>query len=111
MLIDDSEVRRAKAVLRNAGYYCIPREKVLTVGANHHVSHRNMAAYGSDPGYIQSVYKQMHMACLMEMMKATVGDVRPENDEHGTNYRLTIDILPRGLVTDPVMDMIREPQR
>lgn len=109
-MIDDGEVRRAKAVLRNAGYYCVPRERVITIGGCLSVSHMSMLKYGSDPRYVESTIKNLHQSALAELMRVNAANITSDNDDLGTNYRLKLDVLPAGLVTDPILELWRERQ-
>lgn len=113
-MLDDAEVKRAKAVLLNAGYYCVPREKVLGIGANQFVDHVAMARYGDERGWIESVLKTMHVNMGVEMMKAKVCSLTMDDDPSfaggGVNYRLRANITPYNFVTDPLLDFMREQQ-
>lgn len=112
-MIDDQEIVRAKAVLRNAGYYCIPREKVLRVQAEKTIDHLTMARYGDERGYIESVIKDMHVSLGIEMMKARVCSLHVTQDNstiNGCTYRLKAAMLPDDLPTDPLLDFMREKQ-
>lgn len=117
-MIDDQEVVRAKAVLKNAGYYCIPREKVMKIQAERFVDHLAMMQYGDDPKFIEHLHVDMHRMIGIEMMKHAVcectsisQDEKNYSGRSGEVYRIKADILPFGLVTDPVLDFLREKQR
>ena len=114
-MIDDGEIVRAKAVLRNAGYYVVPREKVLGIGANQFVDHIALARYGDERGYIESLVKEMHVRMGVEMMRAKVCSLTMDDDDPtfrggGVNYRLRANMIPHEFVTDPMLDFMRERQ-
>lgn len=117
-MIDDAEVVRAKAVLRNAGYYCIPREKVLTVQAEHFIDHLSMCQHGDDPRFIEHLHGQMHRSVGMDMMKARVCRITSRNEDAtkaypgrmGTTYTLRAEMLPYDLISDPMLEFLREKQ-
>ena len=113
-MLDDQEIIRAKAVLRNAGYYCVPREKVLGIGANQFIDHTALARYGDEHGYIEKVIKDMHIRMGAEMFKAKVCSLTMDDDPTfvggGINYRLRANIIPHEFITDPLLDFMREKQ-
>lgn len=118
-MIDDNEVKRAKAVLKNAGYYCIPREKVLSVQAERFIDHLALLQYGDDPKFIEHIHADMHRRVGIEMMKMRVCNITSRNEDAtkqypgqlGTTYTVRADILPYDYVVDPMLDFMREKQR
>jgi uncharacterized protein YjfI (DUF2170 family) len=110
--VTKEEVARAKAVLRNAGYYVVPREKVLVIGANESIQHIDMVKYGDNPSFIETVMRKMHAAMGVEMMKAKICSLQIDDDpaHFGHTYRLRATMLPYNMVTDPLLEFLREGQ-
>lgn len=114
-MVDDEEVKKAKALLKSAGYYVVPREKMLVLGANRFVDHLTICRYGDERGFVEAILKDMHVMMGVEMMKSKVCSLTMDEDPShaggsGLNYRLRATVIPYDMVSDPLLDFMREKQ-
>ena len=109
----DAEIIAAKRVLRNAGYYCIPREKVLRVGGRAPVDERAWHEHSDDPSFIRAVRADIARAMAMEIVKnanAVEWTTEPGSMPRSTDVVGLVSMLTVADAEDPVVAMIRESQ-
>jgi hypothetical protein len=106
----EPSINEAKRILRAAGYYYLPMEKVLRVGVEIQVDHASMISYGSEAGYIQMVYHNIFVKLGHELAGKGICELSTVEDEKSmsTRYRAVVSVLPASIVSDPLLEMLRE---
>jgi len=110
----DDEIIQAKRVLRNAGYLCVPREKVLRIGGNVSINGRDWLTYGDDPSFVHTVRSQVARAIaerIVENANAVDWSTVTGSQPSSGFVEGRIAMLSTAESEDPIISMIRETQR